>query len=169
MSAHVLFGPPPDTPAIMLDDPDEHDFPAAARIISGLTPEQAVTAPPGLPYSVAKILAHMHSNVRFNIGLIRATDPRTFKEKFVNWPEVPSQEWSGLVEAFLRPARSQQIARETDLQRVLYPATKGQPAWTVGYKLVASVAKHKAYHFGQIVALRQLIGAWRGASESENL
>jgi len=91
----------------MLDDPDEHDFPAAARIISGLTPEQAVTAPPGLPYSVAKILAHMHSNVRFNIGLIRASDPRTFKEKFVNWPEVPSQEWSGFVEAFLRPARSQ--------------------------------------------------------------
>lgn len=46
-----------------------------------------------------------------------------------------------------------------DLDRIVYPATETEPAWTVGYKLAASVAKHNAYHFGQIALLRRLIGA----------
>lgn len=32
MSEMVLLGPPPETLAILLDDPDAHDFPAVARI-----------------------------------------------------------------------------------------------------------------------------------------
>lgn len=68
MSETILLGPPPATLAILLDDPDAHDFPALARILD--------------------------------------------------------------------------------------------PSWTVGYKLPCSVAKHNAYHLGQIVVLRRLIGAW---------
>ncbi len=78
----ILVGPPLSTLEILLDDPDEHDFPAAVHILRGLTAEKA-------------------------------------------------------------------------LDRVLYPATERELAWTVGYKLACGVATHTAYHFGQIVVLRR--------------
>ncbi len=158
----ILFGPPPSTLEILLHDPDEHDFPAAVRMLRGLTPEKAVTVPPGVPYSIAQILAHMHANVRFNLGLIRAGDPARYASSFENWPAVSAEDWPCLMDDFLVDLRALgQIAREgTDLDRVPYPAAGGQPAWTVGYKLACSAAKHNAYHFGQIVVLRRLLGAW---------
>lgn len=162
MNETILFGPPAATLAILLDDPDEHDFPSVARVLMGLTPAQAITVPPGLPYSIARIAAHMNSNMKNNLGLMRAPDPAAYEQTFENWPAVSAEDWPALVEEFLAGLQAvTQIAREAkDLERVLYPATGGQPAWTVGYKLACSVAKHNAYHFGQIVMLRRLIGAW---------
>ena len=55
----------------------------------------------------------------------------------------------------------EQVARDEDeLGRVLYPEAGDEPAWTVGYKLALSVAKHNAYHLGQIALLRRLVEAW---------
>lgn len=48
MRRTVLFGPPPATLEVLLDDPQEQDFPATARILRGLAPEQALALPPGL-------------------------------------------------------------------------------------------------------------------------
>ena len=64
----ILFGPPAATLAILLDDPDEHDFPSVARILTGLTPALALAVPPGLPYSIARIVAHMNSNMKSGIN-----------------------------------------------------------------------------------------------------
>jgi hypothetical protein len=162
MDDRALYGPPAATLEILLEDREEHDFPSPERIFRDLTPELAVTVPTGLPYSVAKIVAHMHSNVKFNLGLIRAADPSRYSERFENWPEVTARGWPELAETFLADLRElTKIAMEADLDRILFPATDGSPAWTVGYKLAASVAKHNAYHFGQIVVMRRLLGAWR--------
>ena len=147
----TLFGPPSATLEVLLDDPAEHDFASAERLLSGLSGEQAVTVPPGLPYSIAAILAHMNANVRFNLDLIRSPDPATFKNPYENWPNVSSETWPELVAEFLAGmAELGRVAREEALNRVLYPNTGTEPAWTVGYKLAVSVAKHNAYHFGQI-------------------
>lgn len=170
MSDTILLGPPPETLAILLDDPVAHDFPAVERIFGGLTPEQATTVPPGFPYSVARIVAHMDSNMRFNLGLIRAPDPSAYDERFENWPQVSAESWPALVEEFFTHLRAlTQVARDAhDLDRVLYPATDKDPSWTVGYKLACSVAKHNAYHLGQIVVLRRLIGAWEERAPSDS-
>jgi hypothetical protein len=157
----VLFGPPAETLEVLLEDSEAHDFSAPERILRDLSPEQAVTVPPGLPYSVAKIVAHMHSNVKFNLGLIQAADPSTYRERFEDWPEVTTKDWPQLAGAFLADLRAlTRIAREKDLDRIVIPAANDVPAWTVGYKLAASVAKHNAYHFGQIIVIRRLLGAW---------
>ncbi|WP_192930861.1 DinB family protein [Deinococcus sp. AJ005] len=157
----TLFGPPPATLQLLLDDPAEHDFPCAERLLSGLTPQQAVTVPPGLSHSIAAILAHMHANVAFNLGLIGSADPLSFQPPENPWPSVSAEEWPHLAQAFLADlARLGQVGQDAqELARTLYPATADEPGWTVGYKLAASVAKHNAYHFGQIALIRQLIGA----------
>jgi hypothetical protein len=49
------------------------------------------------------------------------------------------------------------LARTLDLSTIVYPATETEAAWTVGYKLSASVAKHTAYHLGQIALMKRLV------------
>ncbi len=79
------------------------------------------------------------------------------------WPAVSADEWPALVGEFLATLEAlTQIALAGDLDRVLYPMTANKPAWTVGYKLACSVAKHNASHLGQIVVMRRLIAAWDG-------
>lgn len=160
MTETTLFGPPSATLEVLLDDPAEHDFASAERLLAGLSGEEATTVPPGLPYSVAGILAHMNANVQFNLGLIRSPDPATFKNPYKDWPTVSSEGWPELVREFLDGiAELKRMAGAENLNRVLYPAAGEEPAWTVGYKLALSVAKHNAYHFGQIAVLRRLLGA----------
>ncbi len=67
MNERVLLGPPPETLTILLEDAEEHDFPSPVRMLAELTPEEAVTVPTGLPYSVADIVAHMNANMKFNL------------------------------------------------------------------------------------------------------
>lgn len=63
MNQDVLYGPPPTTLSLLLDDPAEHDFAAARRLLAGLSGEEALTAPHGLPYAIGEIVAHMNRNV----------------------------------------------------------------------------------------------------------
>lgn len=162
MKPKLLYGPPSATLEILLNDPAEHDFASVQRLLGGLSGEQAVTVPVGLPYSVAALLAHMTSNVRFNLELIRSADPAAFKNPYDTWPTVSAEAWPELVETFFASmSELEQVARDKDkLGRVLYPEAGDEPGWTVGYKLALSVAKHNAYHLGQIALLRRLVGAW---------
>lgn len=107
----------------------------------------------------------MNSNMLFNLGLIRAADPLTYDEELEDWPAVTASDWPRLAAQFLsNRAHLKQLARQQDLGRVLYPAADGEAAWTVGYKLALSVAKHNAYHLGQIIVIRRLLGNWEKES-----
>ena len=163
-----LYGPPPATLVRLLDDPEEHDFPAPRRILDGLSGAQATIVPPGLPYSVAQLVAHMLSNMRFNLGLMRAADPFSYDEHSENWPLVTADEWPVVREEFFRVLQSlvDLASQQDELSRVLYPESSGEPAWTVGYKLALSVAKHNAYHLGQIIVIRRVLGLWSSQADS---
>lgn len=151
----TLFGPPADTLQILLDDPQEHDFADMRRIIGGLSAQQALTKLEGWPYSIAELLAHLNANMQFNLELIRSTDPAGVPKPDL-WPQV--ENWQRLVEVFLQGmAELVQIAKRDNLEHVLFPATDTEPGWTVGYKLALSVAKHNAYHLGQIALLHKLL------------
>lgn len=151
----ILFGPPADTLQILLDDPEAHDFADMRQIIGGLSAEQAATRLEGWPYSIADLLSHLNANVQFNLRLIRSSDPNRMPKPDL-WPRVDN--WERLVEEFLDGmAELVEIAKKGNLERVLFPTTDTQPGWTVGYKLALSVAKHNAYHLGQIALLRKLL------------
>ena len=135
----ILFGPPSAALQVLLDDRDGHDFPDVARVVGGLVPAQALTVLPGLPYSIARIVAHMLVNMRFNLGLIRAPDPAAYPVPAEHWPAVGADDWPALVDEFLSTLETlKQVAASGGLERVLYPMTGDEPAWTVGYKLACS-------------------------------
>ncbi|WP_424949751.1 hypothetical protein [Deinococcus sp.] len=82
---------------------------------------------------------------------------------------MEEQHWLALVAECLHVLRTllHHAQNLEVLERVVFPATATEPGWTVGYKLTVNVAKHNAYHFGQIVTLRQLLGAWPSAGSKE--
>ena len=150
---HTLHGAPPETLAALLDDPADHDHPYAARLLVGLTPEQA-THRFGAAHSIAEIVAHLNANLRFNLALAEGVEAVP-----VGWPPVTASDWPALADEHLTLlTRCVELAKTGDLDRVLFPATDSEPGWTLGYKLAASVAKHQSYHLGQIALLRRLLG-----------
>jgi uncharacterized damage-inducible protein DinB len=158
---NILYGAPPETLAILLDDPEEHDFASLESLLADLSPMQATERPAGLPHSIAEIVAHLLANALFNLGLIESDAPETFQPPLPNWTEVSTEEWEALRKAYIHIIRRlQEIARKGEgLEKTIFPATASEPAWTAGYKLTCSVAKHAAYHAGQIALLRRALGA----------
>ncbi len=151
----LLHGPPPDTLAHLLEPTD---FASPERILSGLPQHLAVQRVAGLPHSIAEIAAHLHANMRFNLDLIEGRPPAERED----WPRVQAAEWPEVRRSCLEVlAQLQVLARDPDvLSRVVFAATDSEPGWTAGYKLAVNVAQHNAYHLGQIVTLRQLLGTW---------
>lgn len=151
---NILYGPPADTLSILINDEHARDFASPRSILEGISPIQATQEIKGLPYTIAEVLAHTNANLRFNLILLRdGLEPSQ-----ENWPRVKPDDWEEVKREFLENLNTlSQLAHTLDLSTIVYPATETEPAWTVGYKLAASVAKHTAYHLGQIALLKRLV------------
>jgi DinB superfamily len=151
---NVLYGPPANTLSMLINDEHAHDFASPRNILEGISAVQATQDIKGLPYTIAEVLAHTNANLTFNLILLRdGLEPSQ-----ENWPKVKPDEWEALKREFLENLNTlSQLAHTLDLSAIVYPAAETEPAWTVGYKLAASVAKHTAYHLGQIALLKRLV------------
>jgi hypothetical protein len=150
---NILYGPPADTLSILINDDSAHDFASPRSILEGISAVQATQEISSLPYTIAEVLAHTNANLTFNIVLLKDG----LEAPVENWPKVKQSEWAALKAEFLGNLQTLgQLAYTLDLAKIVYPATETEPAWTVGYKLAASVAKHTAYHLGQIALMKRL-------------
>ena len=119
------------------------EYLSPARILTDLTEEQATTVPPGSPYSVAQVLAHMHYFQGRRFAKMRGEtwpDAEHLADTFA--PIVPGT-WKKLVPAFL-----------SDLEAIKRLADEKAEYSYVGRAL------HNGYHLGQIVLLRQMLKLW---------
>jgi DinB superfamily len=152
---NVLYGPPAATLSILIADELAHDFASPRSILEGISAVRATQEINCLPYTIAEVLAHANANLRFNLVLLR----EGLEAPLEDWPKVTQNEWEALKAEFLENLNAlSSLAHQVDLARIVYPATGTEPAWTVGYKLAASVAKHTAYHLGQIALMKRLVG-----------
>jgi DinB superfamily len=133
------------------------------KAIAGLPAELRGARPPGLPHTPWRLLEHMRiaqwDILRFSI------DPKHISPEFPDgyWPEgdspPDSDAWEQSIEAFraeLRAMMDLVSNRETDLFK---PIPHGQGQTILREALL--VADHNAYHLGQLVVVRRLLGAWR--------
>lgn len=150
----ILYGPPVDTLRVLINDDEAHDFASPKVILENISAFQATRVIAGLPYTIAEVLAHANANLKFNLVLL--SDGLELPQE--NWPKVQENDWQTLKAEFLGNLKTlAELANSLDLTKIVYPATETEPAWTVGYKLAASVAKHTAYHLGQIAVMKRLI------------
>ena len=132
------------------------DFPAKLR---GVVPE-------GLPYSGWQILEHIRITQRDILDFSSNTDGN-YKE--LKWPE---EYWPKSAEPGSAEAWEHSIARIREDRKAFEKLLKSADdaelvapfAWGAGQSLLREallLADHDAYHLGELVVVRRLVGAWK--------
>lgn len=131
-------------------------FTPATRALEGLTPEQAVAKLDGWPHSIAQVVAHMLYWQRSDFATIEAGSEPDDPSPDENFPSVAADDWPRVKDEFLASLeRSKEMARDAEL--LGRPILGG--GFTVGLRMVWFTG-HNAYHLGQVVFMRRVLGAW---------
>lgn len=145
----------------LLDWEDAHlNFDSA---VADLPPQLRGRQPPGLPYSPWQILEHLRLVQRDILDFCRDPGYQEPSGMEAYWPpgvapDSPA-EWEASVRAFRGDrAALQQLA---DDPRVDLYATVPQGTGQTYLRELLLVADHSAYHVGQLIAVRRLLGAWK--------
>lgn len=130
-------------------------FVGVEACLSDLSAREAATVPEGLPHSVVALLAHVNWWNTWMLDVIETGAPAPYPEHAADtWPQVSEADWEGARNTFYALlSRIDAHAARPDLQN---PVNHEE---TIG-ELLADFALHTAHHFGQIITVRQLIGAW---------
>jgi uncharacterized damage-inducible protein DinB len=112
---------------------------------------------------VAEIVAHMvHWQSWFLQRCSGVAVPPVSKAS-LGWPAVNADEWEPVYERFVAGLeRALEIALDKEsLVRRVDPPIEFPPLanYTVG-DAITHIAVHNAHHLGQIITLRQILGAW---------
>lgn len=131
--------------------------------LEGLDWKLAGTRPEGVPHSVFQLVNHVVYWQKWLVSWLDGGKPKTPKHAAGSWPGKSSpasrSEWERAVRD-LRDALEalEQRARQVDL-------LSKQGKWTP-LELLHVVGSHTSYHIGQVVLLRQQLGAWPPPSGS---
>lgn len=138
-----------------------------AFILEGLAPDLAHRVPGGAPHSIYEELWHITFWQQITLDWIAGIETPFPPSPVDGFPTVLDSEreyWDQLRERFFA-GNQQAVAVARDQSRldapVRCPSRPGHPVriMTVRDQL-ESLGAHNAYHFGRIVLLRQLLGAW---------
>jgi len=148
--------------ARLLEWEDAHaGFDAA---VDGLAPAFQGVRPEGLPYSAWQLLEHMRLTQRDILDFCR--DPGYVEPAWPDdyWPREPAPPdpaaWARSVAAFREDREAlRQLAADPGVDLFTrIPHGSGQTY----LRELLLVADHTAYHVGELIVLRRLLGAWPG-------
>ena len=132
------------------------------KAVAGLPPALRGVKPAGLPHSPWRLLEHLRI-AQWDI-LEFTRDPRHVSPPWPEgyWPagdEPPDdQAWDQSVAAFRADLRAMQNLVADPATDLFTPLAHGEGQTTLREALL--VADHNAYHLGQLVVVRRLLGAW---------
>ena len=132
------------------------------RAIAGLPAELRGARPPGLPHTPWRLVEHLRiaqwDILRFSV------DPGHVSPEFPDgyWPEADAPPdpgaWDRTVAAFRADLRAMMDLVADPGTDLFAPIPHGQGQTILREALL--VADHNAYHLGQLVLVRRLLGAW---------
>jgi len=129
-----------------------------ARVLDGLSAEDAARRIPGLPHSVVEIAAHMVFWQAWFLDRCAGHGTAVPAHAAEGWPAVTAADWPQVRQQFLSDL---QRALEFDKEGHLDPPIEFPPMNTYSIAdAMTHMALHNAHHLGQIVTLRQALGAW---------
>ena len=139
---------------------DAHvDFDTA---VAAIPPELRGTRPAGLPYSAWQLLEHLRITQHDILDFCRNPNYKELDWPGDYWPKLPDPPAASAWDESIRQYREDRAAMQqlaTDpavdlLARI--PHGSGQTY----LREVLLVADHAAYHIGELVLLRRLLGVW---------
>ena len=129
--------------------------------LDGLTPELADRRVPGAPHTIAEIVTHLAFWQDWFAGRCDGTGGPMPQSAAIGWPAPEPGGWEPLRQRFLAGLERIAALGAGDQARRLDPPIEFPPlaAINVG-EVIVHVAAHNAHHLGQVVLIRQLLGAW---------
>lgn len=132
--------------------------------VDGIPPDARGRRPEGLPYSPWELVEHIRRAQRDILDFCAADAYGEMRWPDDYWPASPAppsdDAWETSVAA-VRADRAALRALAADPARdLLAPVPHGDGQTLLRELLLA--ADHAAYHVGQLVAVRRLLGAWEG-------
>ncbi|MDR7452835.1 MAG: DinB family protein [Armatimonadota bacterium] len=133
------------------------------RAVAGLPARLRGVRPGGLPYSPWMLVEHMRIAQWDMLAFSR--NPQHVSPKWPDeyWPRSPeppnASAWQKSIAAWRRDLRAMQrlvADPKTDLF-ARFPHGDGQTVFLEAFQ----IADHNAYHIGQLIVVRRLLGAWR--------
>ena len=132
------------------------EFVPPHRLLGDLTEAQALAVPPGSPYSIAVLVAHVSYWQNRNMERVRGLQEPRPEHLDDTFPPVQPGQWASVRENFLTGL---EICAEMAAQSGAGTSSDREDA-DVAYDLAMCPALHSAYHYGQIAMLRQIQGLW---------
>ena len=132
--------------------------------VAALPPDLRGSRPTGLPYSPWQLLEHIRLTQKDILEFCR---PAKYVER--NWPTdywpkqptPPSPDaWNESLDAYRRD-RAELIAMANDSSIDLFAVVPNGSGDQTYLRELLLVADHTAYHLGELVVLRRLLGAWK--------
>lgn len=139
----------------------------AVACVSGISPEVAGRRVPGFPQSIFSLVWHAAFWMDYELARMDGQVPPYPEHAMESWPkdDAPrdSREWDDTVRRFeagivALDALAALPLAESRRKVALTSATTNQGD-TVG-DIVLQTLVHNSYHLGQVVLLRQALGAW---------
>jgi hypothetical protein len=136
--------------------------PSFDKAITGLPAELRGVKPPGVPHTPWRLLEHLRI-AQWDI-LEFTRDPRHVSPPWPEgyWPagDAPPDDgaWDRSVAAFRADLRAMQDLVADPAMDLFTPLPHGEGQTTLREALL--IADHNAYHLGQLVMVRRLLGAW---------
>jgi uncharacterized damage-inducible protein DinB len=133
------------------------------KVLEGLTAEQAGHRLPGAPHTIVELVAHLGFWQTWFLERVAGRAAPMPATASLGWPDADAAAWDRLRREFLDGLDRAAALAETSTaksQRVA-PAIEFPPLaeYTIA-DAMTHVAVHNAHHLGQVVTLRQLLGAW---------
>lgn len=128
------------------------------RLLDGLSADDAARRIPGVTHSIAEIVAHLVFWQTWFLERCSGVAVPMAAHAAQGWPEAGAADWESLRGEFVAGLRR---ALELPDDGRLNPPIEFPPIadYTIADALT-HLAQHNAHHLGQIVILRQAIGAW---------
>jgi hypothetical protein len=122
--------------------------------------------PDGLPYSAWQILEHIRITQRDILDFSRNADGSYKPVKWPDdyWPKAPEPPRASAWNDSIRQVREDRASFESLLAAANDDDLVRPFAWGDGQTLLREallIADHTAYHVGELIVLRRLLGAWK--------
>jgi uncharacterized damage-inducible protein DinB len=156
----VCYSPKMDARELLIS-PVAHMRPAG--VLDGLSGEQSAARVPGAAHSIVEIAAHMLHWQSWFLERCAGVGIPPALTAVLGWPAAGADDWEPLCERFVEGLeRALKIGMDAAAcARCVDPPIEFPPLanYTVG-DAITHIAIHNAHHLGQIIILRQMLGAW---------
>jgi uncharacterized damage-inducible protein DinB len=145
---------------------DTHAHMPPAKAVEELSPYDAERRLPGANHSIADIVAHMafwQEWLCLRCDGVAQPMPATAAE---GWPEVEAGSWPAVLARFVA-GLERAVALGDRGDQPIAPAIEFPPlsGYTTG-DAVVHIAQHNSHHLGEVIVMRQMLGAWPPPSGS---